>query len=358
MTLKVPYLYARTNRSTMKFLSLLIPVLFSLSCTAQTPTDAQATTGIMFYNLENLFDTIDDPNTDDRIFLPDADRQWNTEKYETKLRQMARVIAEGSDGLPMIVGLCEVENAAVLNDLIAEPALQNGNYKYVHFDSPDERGIDVALLYNEKLFNLKEASAIPVHLIQNDTVDHTRDILAVAGTVRGSNTVLLFFVNHWPSRSEGEEASAWKRVAAAQTLKLAVDSVRQAVKDAHIVIMGDFNDTPFDKSIQSILGAVPEGNSYAADALVNLMANDQQNGKGSYNYKGKWQALDQMIVSANLVDGKKTEADAQAAAWIQRDWMMFTHPSYGLSPNRTYSGTKWSGGFSDHLPVYVPLKIK
>lgn len=342
----------------MKFVSLLFPILLSLSCTAQSTTEAQATTGIMFYNLENLFDTIDDPNTDDRIFLPDADRQWNTEKYEKKLQQMARVIAEGANGLPMIVGLCEVENASVLNDLITEPALKNGHYQYIHFDSPDERGIDVALLYNAKLFNLKTSKAIPVHLMQNDTVDHTRDILVVAGTVRGSDDVLQFFINHWPSRSEGEEASAWKRGEAAVTLKTAVDSVRKNLKDPHIIIMGDFNDTPFDKSISTILGAVPEGGNYAADALIDLMADDQQNGKGSYNYKGKWQALDQIIVSPNLLDGKGADVNAAEAAWVKKEWMMFTHPSYGESPNRTYSGTKWYGGFSDHLPVYVPLTVK
>lgn len=335
---------------------ILFFALLHISCSAQT--ELTPTQGIMFYNLENLFDTIDDPNTDDRIFLPDADRKWNTEKYQTKLSQLARVISEGTGGLPMIVGLCEVENASVLDDLIQEPALQNGHYAYVHFDSPDERGIDVALLYNEKLFNLKTSKAIPVVLKQGDSIDHTRDILAVAGTVRGSDDVLQFFVNHWPSRSEGEEASAWKRGVAAETLKRAVDSVRADIKDPHIIIMGDFNDTPFDKSISTILGAVPEADQYAADALVNMSANDQQAGKGSYNYKGNWQALDQMIVSANLLNNKGAEVLPDATTWIRKDWMLFVHPSYGESPNRTYSGTKWYGGFSDHLPVYTVLETK
>jgi len=327
----------------------------SLQCAAQ-PQKPEATTGVMFYNLENLFDTIDDPKTDDRIFLPDADRQWNTEKYKTKLSQIARVISEGAEGLPMIVGLCEVENASVLDDLIAEPALQNGHYKYVHFDSPDERGIDVALLYNDKLFNLKKSSAIKVHLEQNDTIDFTRDILAVAGTIRGSDEVLQFFVNHWPSRSEGEMQSAWKRQAAAATLKQAVDSARNALKDPLIIIMGDLNDTPFDVSTATTLGAVPEGTDASTSGLVNLMANDQQTGLGSYNYKGNWQGLDQIIVSTNLLDGSGLNVNPDHAHWVKQKWMMFEHPTYGESPNRTYSGTKWYGGFSDHLPVYVRLQ--
>lgn len=340
-----------------RLIYFIIPAFLYMSCSAQQP-QTPAETGIMFYNLENLFDTIDDPNTDDRIFLPDADRKWNTEKYQTKLKQMARVIAEGSGSLPMIVGLCEVENASVLDDLIKEPALKNAHYAYVHFDSPDERGIDVAMLYNTELFTVTSKQAIAVHLMQGDSVDHTRDILSVTGTIHGSDDVIQLFVNHWPSRSEGEEASAWKRGEAAKTLKHAVDSVQTAIKNPHIIIMGDFNDTPFDKSIQEIVGAIPEGDNYPKNALINLLANDQQSGKGSYNYKGNWQALDQMIVSANLLDGKKLEIQTDATKWIQQDWMMFTHPSYGPSPNRTYSGTKWYGGFSDHLPVYTEMKVK
>lgn len=336
----------------------LLPVVCTLSCSAQQTEFKADNLGVMFYNLENLFDTIDDPATDDKIFLPNADRQWNSEKYHKKLTQMARVMSEGPGVLPMVVGLCEVENESVVKDLVAEKALTNAHYKYVHYDSPDERGIDVALLYNPDYFTVVAQKAIPVHLMQNDTVDNTRDILAVTGKIRGAEQLMTIFVNHWPSRAEGEEQSAWKRGVAAETLRNAVDSVRNKYPDGGILIMGDFNDTPFDASIQKILGAEPEAGEYSNRALVDLSANDQQSGSGSYNYKGNWQALDQIIVSSNLLDGKGLEVLPDQTTWIRKDWMLFHHNTYGDSPNRTYSGTKWYGGFSDHLPAYTMISVQ
>lgn len=337
----------------------IIPVLavclsiFSNSCNAQPHT---TTVGVMFYNLENLYDTINDPAKNDEVFLPGADRKWDNQKYHEKLQNISQVIATVGN-MPVLVGLCEAENESVLNDLIAEKKIKDGNYKYIHFDSPDERGIDVALLYNEKLFVPKKYFSVPVHLNVEEE-DYTRDILYVHGEidVLGKKEAIHVFVNHWPSRAEGEEISAPKRAAAAQTLKHQVDSLLTSLNHPNIIIMGDFNDTPYDKSILQILDA-KEKLSSAEETLVNLAAEKQKIGEGSYNYKGNWQALDQIIVSSSLLDKTNLDADVSSFRFLQEDFMMYMNNQYGKSPSRSYSGTKYYGGYSDHLPVYVGLQF-
>ena len=341
----------------MKFyILLLLPVLTSLQCVSQNQNEKAMSYGVMFYNLENLYDTINDPKVDDETFLPGADRKWDDEKYKKKLKQLSKVIATGADEMPVLVGLCEVENLMVVNDLAATLNLSAANYSVVHFDSPDERGIDVALMYNKNVFTPKVKS--PIHVtIPADSVDYTRDILYVAGTINinGKKEDLHIFVNHWPSRSEGEEVSAPKRAAAAQTLKHVIDSLNNKFTDPNIIIMGDFNDTPFDISIQKILMAQETNNTYADECLVNTMADKQKTGEGTYNFKGNWQVLDQIIVSESLLDKNSIDADLNTAKIVKQDWMLFHHDKYGDSPDRTYSGIKYIGGYSDHLPVYIEL---
>lgn len=339
---------------------LLLPVLLSLSCSAQNSEISTSTGfGVMFYNLENLYDTINDPDKDDEVFLPGADRQWDEKKYQTKLEQLSKVIATGADMLPTLVGLCEVENESVVKDLVATKNLKAGNYKYVHFDSPDERGIDVALLYNEKDFSVKTTQALHV-TIPNDLQDFTRDILLVDGeiTMSGKKEKVFVFVNHWPSRSEGEEISRPKRAAAATTLKNAVDSLNTKYEDPNIIIIGDFNDTPVDYSIQKILLAQGVSNQYTKESLVNLTTNLQSMGLGSYNYKGNWQGLDQIIVSESMLNGSGLEADVSTIQFVKKDWMLYHNDKYGDSPDRTFAGNKYIGGYSDHLPVFVGFLMK
>lgn len=328
--------------------------IFLNSCSAQTQA---VSSGVMFYNLENLYDTINDPAKNDEVFLPGADRKWDSQKYHEKLQNISQVIATVGH-LPVLVGLCEVENESVLKDLIAEKNIKNGNYKYIHFDSPDERGIDVALLYNEKLFVPKKYFSVPVHLNVTEE-DYTRDILYVHGEieVNEKKEAIHVFVNHWPSRSEGEEISAPKRADAAQTLKHVVDSLFATLSHPNILIMGDFNDTPFDKSISQILGANETVTSAGDETLFNLSAEKQKNGEGSYNYKGNWQALDQIIVSSSLLDKTNLDADVSSFRFLQEDFMMYMNNQYGKTPSRSYSGTKYYGGYSDHLPVYVGLQF-
>lgn len=327
--------------------------IFFVSCAAQ---NTASSTGVMFYNLENLYDTINDPEKDDETFLPTADRNWNAEKYHEKLLNIAKVITTA--GMPVLVGVCEVENRNVLDDLIAEKSISEGNYKYIHFNSPDERGIDVALLYNAALFTPKKYFPITVNL-PGETVDYTRDILFVYGelTINGKKEPLNVYVNHWPSRVEGEEVSAPKRAAAAQTLKKVVDSLFAELKNPNIIIMGDFNDTPFDKSISQILYVQELDADRSFERLVGLAFEKQKKGEGSYNYKGNWQALDQIIVSKSLLDGRNLDVEENTFEFFQQDFMMYNHPQYGKSPSRSFSGTKYYSGYSDHLPVYVELKL-
>jgi predicted extracellular nuclease len=266
------------------------------------------------------------------------------------------VIATGADAMPVLVGLCEVENVMVVNDLAATLNLSAANYSVVHFDSPDERGIDVALMYNKNIFTPKSKKAIPV-TIPSDSSDYTRDILYVSGTlnINGKKEELHVFVNHWPSRSGGEEISAPKRAAAAQSLKHIIDSLNNKFADPNIIIMGDFNDTPFDISTQKILMAQEMGSAYSDETLVNMLSAKQKAGEGTYNYKGNWQILDQIIVSESLLDKTSLDLDPNSVQIVKQDWMLFHHDKYGDSPDRTFSGIKYIGGYSDHLPVYIEL---
>jgi predicted extracellular nuclease len=327
--------------------------MFVMACKAQ---DTPPSAGVLFYNFENLYDTIDDPAKDDRIFLPASPRNWNTSKYQEKLKNLAEVISSASPKMPVIIGVCEVENENVLHDLVAQQSLASAAYSFIHFNSPDERGIDVALLYNKKHFTPKKYHPIHVSL-PGDSIDYTRDILFIYGDIQigQKKEPLNIFVNHWPSRAEGEEVSAPKRAAAAQTLKNTIDSLHATLKNPNIIIMGDFNDTPFDVSLTQILQANEVREVMPDESLVNMMSDKQKNGEGSYNFKGTWQALDQIIVSATLLDGKKLDVKANSIQYVQKDWMLFQHEKYGTSPDRTFSGNNYIGGYSDHLPVYLEL---
>lgn len=329
-----------------------------LCCACNAQTGDLNTIGVLSYNVENLYDTTDDPLIDDQEFLPSAGRKWDTEKYTTKLEHLARVISSASDDLPVLVGLIEIENKKVLEDLIATDALKKGNYGIIHFDSPDERGIDVALLYNKNIFRPEKYYPIRVDL-HADQPDYTRDILFVSGQLRiaGHTEQLNIYVNHWPSRSEGEEVSAPKRAAAAQVLRNSIDSLYRKNANANIIIMGDFNDTPYDKSITSVLGAADKA-ACQANCLLDLMRDKQAVNQGSYNYKGNWQALDQFIISSSMLDNNALETDTASVVFVKKDFMLYHSDKYGDSPNRSFSGTSYHAGYSDHLPVYMQLIFK
>lgn len=299
-----------------------------------------------FYNVENLFDTVDDPKVKDEEWLPTSKKKWTTERYEKKIGMIAQVI-EAMDA-PIIMGLCEIENATVLKDLVESEQLKKYGYEFAHFDSPDKRGIDNALLYQPAKFAFSSKKKIriefPMEIVEGYT---TRDVLIVSGRSFGQD--ITFIVNHWPSRRGGLEASEPKRVYVAQQVKLAVDSLLRI--NPNVIVMGDFNDEPDNNSISETLDATgADGNGI----LKNLFYEVQAAGDGSYNYRGNWNMLDQIMVGSELTTNKWSIFASQPEI-IRKEWMIYNDKKDGPKPNRTYGGPNYYGGYSDHFPVRIHL---
>lgn len=307
---------------------------------------------VVFYNVENLFDTKNDPLTDDDEFTPHGFKGWNEERYETKLEQIEAAI--GLIGKPpVLIGLVEIENRKVLEDLIEEGKLEDIDYGIVQYDSPDRRGIDCALLYDESVFTLKYSTKYPVTLPDNPNY-LTRDILYVQGEL--GEAEMHVFVNHWSSRREGKSETEHKRIAAATVLREKVNAILKNDAHANILILGDFNDHPTDKSLETILRAKESG--YAADGdLINLLYDEHELGEGTAVHDREWGVIDQIIVSQGFYDGTEgVGIEGRDAEILRRNELLYTYPDGGQKPNSTYGGRKYYGGYSDHLPVYIILK--
>ncbi len=340
----------------MKKLFLSATVLFLTNLCAQPynhPDQARNERGmrVMFYNVENLFDTINDPAINDEQYLPESELEWVSWKYYDKTNKLAQVIANvGGMELPDIVGVCEIENRLVLQNLIKAAPIEKGNYKIVHYDSPDRRGIDVGLLYRADKFRLLYSKALNLSLPE-DSNFKTRDILYVKGLSSRQDT-LHFFVNHWPSRYGGQEVSEPKRMAAAQLLRQITDSILESQSDAQILIMGDLNDTPKNKSVFEVLGA--SNDTINKGRLVNLMHNADEN-VGTHKYRGEWAYLDQIIVSNGLLKGQLQVAQHNGNVF-RGEFLLEPDTRYtGTFPFRAFRGPRYIGGFSDHLPIFVDL---
>ncbi len=310
---------------------------------------------VVFYNVENLFDTIDDPTKNDNEFLPSGKKEWNTEKYLDKTEKLSQVLSSiDSRKNPDIIGLCEIEDAVVIQDVITKNNLSKTKYSIVHFESPDRRSIDVALVYNTQKLQLLHKQKILVAL-QNDPDFKTRDILYVKLYHKSLKDTFNIFVNHWPSRSGGQEKSEHKRIAAAKRLKQLTDSLFSVSNSPNIIIMGDFNDEPNNMSIQQILNALPTDTTLVKNHLYNTAYSPFRQQTGSYYYsrEKKWNMLDQIILSGNLLSN-----DGKIVAWkttqeiFKPEWILYTDKNGTKSPSRTYGG-KYFGGYSDHLPVYI-----
>lgn len=315
---------------------------------------------IAFYNVENLFDAEDDPGVDDAQFTPEGQYKWTEEKYQTKLRRIAKVIAAMNDGRgPDIVGLCEVENAGVLQDLIATNELKGLHYSYFHHESPDTRGIDVCMLYKEKSFKILGHQMLNVDISRFDDKP-TRSILMVQG-IAGKKDTIYLFLNHWPSRRGGSEQSEPKRAAAARVLKTAVDSLLLLHPNAGIVITGDFNDNPSDATLTGILKAQQTIESSAKNPLYNAASIFRwKEGEGTEFYRGNWSRFIQFIFTASLIEDQLGSDGLFHDIYIFRpDWLLIADPAYQqMIPFRTYDEDSKDMGYSDHLPVYVLLKIR
>lgn len=305
---------------------------------------------VMFWNVENYFDTYDNPSTTDEEFTPTGDNRWGRARFEKKRDDIAKTILLAADqygDLPALIGLAEVENAFVLQELLEETPLARTQYKYIHKDSPDSRGIDVALLYREELFTPLETKYIGFSF-------PTRDVLYTKGVVNGLDT-LHIMVNHWPSKRGNEESSGRKREYVSLKVSHVVDSILLRNPAANIVLMGDFNDTPASSPLKNL------------GQLTNL-AKWADGAEGSYKYRESWSMIDQILVSENLI--KKDSHLKGNEKGFQPQWI-YTHRNMeifapealfaedatymGVKPKRTYSGPRYLGGISDHLPVVFKL---
>jgi exonuclease III len=308
-------------------------------------------TTVAFYNVENLFDTVDDPHTFDDDFTSEGKKHWNTKRYRDKIKKLGTVISklgnEQSLHPPALVGLVEVENAKVVHDLANSADLRKHHYDFVHYDSPDDRGIDVALLYNKQFFELLGSENFPLYL--EDTQgkrDYTRDILVVYGNLNGELVHIL--VNHWPSRGEGKEKSEFKRIEAAKLAKNIINEIQAKSFDAKIIIMGDFNDDPTSKSIKEHL--VTEDFYNPMESLLD------RDSVGSLTYKSKWNLFDQIIITKNFLKPESGKHHLKYAEVFNKEWLKIFRGKLKGSPFRTYIGPWYQGGFSDHFPVYLYLK--
>jgi len=303
---------------------------------------------IAFYNVENLFDTKDDPKTFDDDFTAEGKKHWNYKRYKNKIKKLTSVISqlgnERSFYAPALVGLVEVENAQVVADLVNHKNLKNHHYDFVHYDSPDERGIDVALLYNKQLFEYLSSETVPVFL-ENDRGerDYTRDILVVKGNLKGE--LIHVLVNHWSSRREGAEITEPKRIIAAETAREIIEKIQAENKEAKFFIMGDFNDDPTSKSIKQHL--VTEDLHNPMESLLD------RNAVGTLTYNSKWNLFDQIIFNKSFLTKQEGKLHFLHAEVFNKDWLKIFKGKLKGSPFRTYIGPWYQGGFSDHFPVYA-----
>jgi predicted extracellular nuclease len=313
---------------------------------------------IAFYNTENLYDIDDDPETNDQEFTPTGSRNWDYYKYNDKMQKVAKVlIAVGGWQGCDLIGLCEIENRKVLGDLIKLTPMKSLDYGIIHRESKDPRGSDVALLYRKSTFQPIFYDFFMI-TFENDSASRTRDILYAKGIVKGLDT-LHIIVNHWPSRRGGKEQSEPRRIQAGEFLRMKVDSILKINKDSKIVMMGDLNDEPLDRSLVEALGAQGDSTKVSGTVLYNFMYHFDKKGLGSYKYQYEWNMLDQIIGSPALFNGNKLFCNYSAAHIFQADWLMEDDPKFpGKKPMRTFSGPRYIGGYSDHLPVYLDLSFE
>ncbi len=314
-----------------------------------------------FYNLENLFDFERDTTIWDSEFTPWGKRAWTEEKYNEKQSNMAYVISQmGTDVTPAgvsILGVCEIENKRVLEDLVSQEAIKDRNYQIIHRDSPDRRGIDVAMLYNPKHFDFINVEMVNMNFLYDDgDTLRTREIMHVTGILDGDTTHVL--VNHWPSRSGGEKRSAPRRNKAAQTVKNIVDRLKSKNPDVKVMVMGDLNDDPTSKSTKSILRAKGNAKKVKSEDMFNPMYDPYRRGLGSNAYRDNWSLFDQIIVSPGLLDQENDGYFYYKAQVFNKKYLIQRSGQYKGYPYRTFSGDKYQAGYSDHFPVIVYLVKK
>lgn len=307
---------------------------------------------VAFYNVENLFDTLKDPLKNDKDFTPKGKFKWNKSKYYHKIKKISSVLAKIGEHesyyAPAIIGLVEIENPKVLDDLITHKNLINHNYRFIHYDSPDKRGIDVALLYRPDVFKIISSETVYIPpLDEGSILDHTRDVLVVKGVLNGDLVYIL--VNHWPSRAKGKLETKPKRINAAKIVSETIHKIiAEERHEPKFIVMGDFNDDPSSQSLNEIL---------VDNTFYNPMFSLHEKGLGTLKYNGDWHLFDQIILSKNFFKESSSLEFIEAKIY-SKPWMKVAKGKLKGSPLRTFIGPWYQGGFSDHFPVYIKLKKK
>lgn len=330
-----------------------IALTFALSASAQKKAKVY---GVAFYNLENLFDTINNNGKYDLEFSPAGRYKWDGKKYWKKIHNMAysisRMTTKSTPSGPAIIGVSEVENVTVLNDLVKDPQISDRGYKVIHHDSPDARGIDVGLLYNPKMFR---PLTVTNHRLHIDSLPRfrTRDQMCVVGLLGGDRVAII--VNHWPSRRGGTEQSSWLREAAAALSKQIADSLLSVDPNMGVIVMGDLNDYPNNRSVADVMKARKKQSEVVAGEFFNPFWKLFDDGIGSYIYRGSWGLFDQILLSYNMTAQGKSPLKYQAAIVRNDEFLRQQEGRYRGYPLRTFSEGAFMGGYSDHFPTEVFL---
>jgi endonuclease/exonuclease/phosphatase family metal-dependent hydrolase len=341
----------------MKNLVLLFAIMFFATGLRAQQSAEYRLVCVAFYNLENLFDTINDEHVNDEEFTPEGKNSWTPDRYLEKLDNMSRAIAgigvgEFTPDGAVLLGVCELENAGVMEDLANTEALKDRNYKFVHYDSPYYRGMDVALFYQSRYFSVLHSASHELNMpeIENFT---TRAQLVVSGVLDGDTVHVI--VNHWPSRSGGEKRSRPLRMAAADLTRSICDSLFAIDPDAKIIVMGDLNDDPTNKSIKKHLGTVKDPGGMDAELFYNPYEKLHAQGIGTLGYRDSWNLFDMILVSKNLTGTDYSSYRFYQAMVYNEKFLTQQDGRFKGYPWRTYSYGAYIGGYSDHYPVYIYL---
>jgi len=305
---------------------------------------------IAFYNIENLFDIKNDPHKHDNDFLPNSPKRWTRKRYEKKLLKLGTVISkigeDNAENAPVLVGLAEVENSKVVSDLVKSKNLIEESYSFIHYDSPDERGIDVALLYKSDSFKVENSETFSVYFEKElGKQDYTRDVLLVQGKLNDESVNVI--VNHWSSRREGIRETEFKRIAAAKVVNTIIENLKQENPNAKFIVMGDFNDNPNSNSITLL-----EKESQLFNPFKTVWSRE----KGSLNHNFQWNLFDQILFSTNFFDVHNSTLKFESADVFNSKFLTQYQGKYKGQPFRTYVGTTYKGGYSDHFPVYIKFE--
>ncbi len=336
--------------------TIILSLVFSVSLSAQKlqKNKNYFISAIGFYNVENLYDTINDVWKNDEEFTPSGTNAWTGSRYWTKIDHLAEVISQMAtdvtpDGLA-ILGLCEIENKSVVEDLVKNERLKKRNYKVVHIEGPDARGVDPSFIYNPAYFKVTKAVSYKVTLV-TDSSHKTRDILVVSGSFAGEPMSIL--VNHWPSRRGGEQASRPNRNAAAKVARHITDSIMKADPTTKIAIMGDLNDDPDNECVKKYIRTYSDIKDANDDEFFNPMEKLHSDGIGTLAWRDSWNLFDQIMLNKPFVPGNYDNWNYYAVRVFNKPFLKSDFGNFKGYPFRTYSGGSYTAGYSDHFPVYI-----